>query len=140
MQFTIRSLIKEYRLVLTGERLRRKHLVIVSGKPKWLQCYLFQEVVDLILKRGETHTGYLPLTPQYAALMGTFGIELQLGDPEEYRLEFEAEYVALDPSVDEIQEHCLCADARERLKKMCKVLSRSVLPLLPRGRLTGSDR
>jgi hypothetical protein len=113
------------RLLLTGERARRRHLVKLDARDVWLPSGLFAALCRLAHARCTTITGFAPEAPltifrlraQFAADVRPEASSLiETGDGEEYRLNIDRACIAVEPSIAELPTRGLIStDVRQSL-------------------------
>jgi len=126
------------RLVLTGERLRGRHLVKLDGQAIWLPGGLFIALCELVRGRFSTQTGFVvqssltihrlraALDGHAAQLDGTSLVET--GDGQEYRLALDPELLSVEPTFGELPSPTFISEAskldllgaRSRAERMLK--------------------
>jgi hypothetical protein len=95
-----------HRVVLTGERLRRRHLVEVDGERLWLAGSAFLALCALVRARVATRTGFMQESPlviyRLREQLGVGAGLIETGDGHEYRLAAGPEAVRVDASFAEL--------------------------------------
>jgi hypothetical protein len=117
------------RLVLTGDRLRRRHLIRLDGRAVWLPGSLFTALCRLVVARHTTQTGFIVESPltifRLRTLVDSDAAKrkdtsiIDTGDGHEYRLAIDPALVDAEPSFAELPSPALINhDEKQVLLKM----------------------
>ena len=109
------------RLIITGERLRRRHLVLIDGASVWLPAGLFAVLCRLVCYRCATRTGFVVESPLQIyrlrqvmrAVRADLDSIIQTGDGQEYRIAPGIPELGASPDVAELPAPGILSD-RER--------------------------
>lgn len=125
------------RLVVTGERLRRRHLVVVDGERVWLPPGIFALVCRLVRARCTTRTGFSAESPLNVYRLRAYLLNasraldgmVETGDGEEYRLAPSAEELSASEDVAELAVPELISDEEREVLVRLSYAGRSEISL-----------
>ncbi len=119
-------------MILTGQRRKRRHLVLIRDHEVWLRLEEFTPLCILIKALLEGGTGHAPWPRRPVSLLrhaidggtkqpGSGELLIETGSGEEFRLTLSADQIAFDPSFRELAGHGFIAESVHAF--LCKYLN-----------------
>ena len=113
------------RILLTGERARRRHLVVVEAREVWLPATLFAALCSLAHARCASRTGFAPASPVTICRLRTLLDDpedhrggqslIETGDGKEYRLAIDPGELSVDAGFAELNQGLISDEERGTL-------------------------